>query len=683
MKRDMKVGTYVAILIAACLVGGYFIEYVLSGQFNSFNQASNRHNDNRLWLKDFERVVSDSNQYLISVDLIIASGQTYLAQGAKSKGQLIAAELIALESKSQFQFNHASLAKLADNVLSINELIKQTELVNAEGRQEKLSILLNQYDPIAFAFSSELDGLKKQFQTALSVNVKHLETARGESEQLTIIIRIVFSLFLMGLWYWASRKISSPLQDLTTMAQAAEKGAKFEGVDRGPREIRQLSKNMEDMTNSLSYQARHDSLTQLLNRRAFDLQLNIEVQKTISTSGCVTHALCFIDLDRFKAINDTCGHAAGDELLQNVATLLKKMVRSSDVVARLGGDEFAILLVNCDIKTAESICNKIRHAIRELKYFRNDHVFQISASMGVTLVNGENESSLDLLNAADTACKYVKDSGRDSVHVFYVDDAHLQQKRGEVSLISQINRAIEENSFVLCKQSIVPLASDIQGEHYEILIRMRSVEGQLVYPDAFLPLAERYDLCHKVDECVVNTVLDRLLESPVELDKLQMCSINLSGQSIGSQEFHDFLLTKLKETQFPAEKLCFEITETSAVTHLDTATSLINSLRTLGCRVALDDFGSGLSSFAYLKTLPVDIIKIDGAFVKDVVKDRASNVTVKSITEIASALGKQTVAEFVENEEILAMLHHIGVDYVQGYYFDRPTVFIDTTIKEP
>jgi diguanylate cyclase (GGDEF)-like protein len=673
----MKIGTYVAILIAACLVGGYFIEFVLSGQFNSFNQASTRHNDNRLWLKDFERVVSDSNQYLISVDLIIASGQTYLAQGAKNKGQLIATELRVLESKPQSLFTNPSLAKLSNDVLGINELIEKTELVNAEGREEKLSILLNQYDPIAFKLSSELAQLKQQFQSTLSVNLKQLEIVKAESEQLTIITRVVYSLFLMGLWYWASRKISSPLQDLTNMAQSAEKGGQFEGVNRGPREIRQLSKNMEDMTNSLSYQARHDPLTQLLNRRAFDLQLHSEVQKTISISNSVTHALCFIDLDRFKAINDTCGHAAGDELLQNVANLLKKMVRSSDVVARLGGDEFAILLVNCDIKTAEEICNKIRHAIRELKYFRDHHVFQISASMGLTLVNGDNDSLFDLLNAADTACKYVKESGRDSVHVFYVDDAHLQRKRGEVSLISQINRAIEENSFVLCKQDIVPLSANAKGLNYEILIRMRSEQGELLYPDAFLPLAERYDLCHKIDECVVNTVIDYLFESPAELEQLEMCSINLSGQTIGSQEFLGFILTKLDTTQFPANKLCFEITETSAITHLDTATDLINRLREYGCRVALDDFGSGLSSFTYLKTLPVDIIKIDGSFVRDIVDDHVSYVTVKSLTEVASALGKKTIAEFVENKAILEALEHVGIDYAQGYYFDRPSVFID------
>lgn len=672
----MKVGTYLAILIFACLIGGYLIEIVLSGQFTNYNVASGQFSENRLWLRDLDRVISDSNQYLISTDLILGSGETYLTSGARAKGELIADNLLELQRRNHLLVNGGALEKLSGLVAEISRYLEQGAAAAGQTRDRQLSLLLAQYDPVAYRLSSELEELKQSAASALDREARALEARRRAAERVKILTRTVFSMFLLALWYWANRKISMPLRALRNMAQSAEVGLTFEGVERGPKEIQQLSNNMREMTNSLSYQATHDPLTKLLNRRAFDRNLLNFVQ-TARARG-VTHALCFIDLDRFKMINDTCGHASGDELLQRVAQLIESNVRSSDVVSRLGGDEFAVLLTGCNIATAVEISDKIRVAIRDLKYFYDDQVFSISASIGVTLIAQAGDSVVDLLNAADTACKFVKDSGRDNVHVFDVGDELLQKKRSESSAIAQLISAVDDNRFVLFRQNIVPLnALANRGDHYELLVRMRSPDGVLVSPDKFLPLAERYDLCKRVDQCVVETAINWFVANPDELEQLEMCAINLSGQSIGSTSFREFIIEKLQSTGFPGEKLCFEITETAAVTHMGTAIDIITRLQDIGCKFALDDFGSGLSSFGYLKELPVDFIKIDGSFVRDMVDDHISMATVKSISDIAKALGKKTVAEFVESGAIADALKGIGVDYAQGYHFGRPKLFID------
>ncbi|MDX1736167.1 MAG: GGDEF domain-containing phosphodiesterase, partial [Halioglobus sp.] len=331
---------------------------------------------------------------------------------------------------------------------------------------------------------------------------------------------------------------------------------------------------------------------------------------------------------------------------------------------------------------ALQLCNKIRRAIRDLKYISRDQVFGVTASIGVTVVDDAIDSMSDLLNAADTACKFVKDSGRDNVHVFHVGDDVLEKRRSEISAVQRLTSALEENRLVLFRQSIVPLRSGLGGKkHYELLVRMRTPEGMLVGPEEFLPLAERYDLASRLDKSVISNALEWFTANPDELETLDMCAINLSGQSLGSSDFREFVADKLRVTAFPAHKLCFEITETAAVTHLGAAIDLVEELKAFGCRFALDDFGSGLSSFGYLKALPVDIIKIDGTFVRDMAEDDINFVTVKSIADIAKALGLETIAEFVEHGDIVEQLMSIGVDYAQGYHFGRPSLFIDPQRK--
>jgi diguanylate cyclase (GGDEF)-like protein len=470
-------------------------------------------------------------------------------------------------------------------------------------------------------------------------------------------------------------KIGNPVTRLTRMADTVLKGEVFEGIKNGPKETQQLSNNLTILTSTLSHQANHDSLTNLHNRRAFQRILINSVSD--ANDSDILSILCYIDLDRFKMVNDTCGHSAGDKLLIEVAQLLQDNVRDSDFVARLGGDEFAILLHGCTTSTALRICNKILNSIRDIRFAWEEEIFTISASIGITpFTNSDTNTSTrpqEIINTADMACKKAKESGRDNVQIFDVSSEIITQKRDEITWVNKLNTAIEEGHFVLFKQKIVPIGkTQEKGDHFEILIRMMANDGSLLPPSDFIPIAERYYLGARLDKWVVNAVIEWFLAHPAELDKLSMCSINFSGQSVGNKGIRKFIINKLHATNFPTEKLCFEITETAAVTDLSNAHLLIDELRALGCKFSLDDFGSGLSSFAYLKDLPVDIIKIDGSFIQDMMSNNVNVATVEAINGVAKAVGKQTIAEFVESAETLQELEKIGVDFAQGYHFHKP-----------
>lgn len=671
----MKIRSYLAILIAACLLGGYLIEYVLSAQYNQVNRLSEAHSEARIWIKDLERVNLDTAQYLISVDLVLGSDHTYLVSGTLAKGKLIIDNLELLAKENALLPNEYQLGSLFKSVKKINGYLERSQLIGSTDREVELLRLLTLYDRMAISLDNKLAEVKSIAHQQMADNTAALETLRKYSKRLERVTQIAFSLLLLFLWVWADRKMSTPLRQLKNMASRAGQGQPFESIQHGPAEIKQLSSHFAELTNSLSYQASHDPLTQLFNRRAFQ-RVMLEALNDANDKQ-LTHVLCFIDLDRFKAINDTCGHAAGDELLNYVASLLTSSVRTSDVVARLGGDEFAILLVDCGIDKGVSICNHIRNAIRDYRYQWGDSTFSVSASIGVTLIDDKGETIAEILNAADNACKFAKESGRDKVNVLAVGDKDLLRHQQEAERVNQLIVAIDENRFALFKQDIISLADSEQGKYFEILIRLKAEDGKLISAGEFLPLAERYFLSKRLDKWVVNTVIDWLLDNPQELELMSLCSINLSGQSIACDELRQFIVDKLQQTHFPAEKLCFEITETAAVTDLDSATAFIEELKMYGCQFALDDFGSGLSSFAYLKQLPVDIIKIDGFFVKDMLGNSIDLATVKAIHEVAKAVGKKTVAEFVETVEIADMLRSIGIDYAQGYYFDKPKTYID------
>ncbi len=671
----MRIKGYLATVILACLAGGFLIELLLSHQFRLAHEASEKHMQSVLWNKDVESLAIDISQYLITADLVLGSGQTYLVRGGVSKGRFIVQSLESLGAQDSPIPLTTELSETASTISSMSHYLEEAAVLPDEGRDEQLSYLLAESDRVSQLLVERLSRLRNLSKAAVSANYKLQVDERSNVTLIQYLSWGGFSLMVLLLWYWANRQISSPLRQLTQMARDAEAGEVFVGVTSGPKEVVELSNNTRRLTNSLSYQASHDALTDLNNRREFSRVL-AHYSDTVDES--ITHVLCFVDLDHFKVVNDTCGHAAGDELLAQVARLIQVCVRTTDVVARLGGDEFAILLTSCNVPDGSIICNDIRKAIADVRYQWDGEVYRISASIGLTLIDASKSSIEDILNAADTACKVAKDSGRNRVHTFDVGDATLADKRHEMLWINQINNALDKKRIVLHRQSIIGLNhSNRSDKHYEILLRLKASDGQLIYPNKFLPLVERYHLGPRLDREVVSATFDWLATHPQELAVLNTCAINLSGQSIACQDSLSFIITKLKQTGLPAEKICFEITETAAITDLENARQFIASLKALGCQFALDDFGSGLSSFAYLKTLDVDIIKIDGMFVKDMMTDAVNLATVKSINDVARALGKQTIAEFVESEDIAGELEVIGVDFAQGYYFDKPSLLVD------
>lgn len=424
------------------------------------------------------------------------------------------------------------------------------------------------------------------------------------------------------------------------------------------------------LSEQLSHQASHDSLTGLANRHAFEHRLQRALESAREQGA--EHALFYLDLDQFKIINDTCGHMAGDSMLRQLSQILQMRVRKQDMLARLGGDEFGVLVEHCSLQDAMGVANSLCKAVGEFHFAWGDKSFPVGVSIGVVPIDVYTESLGDVLSAADSACYAAKDAGRNRAHLYTENDVELSRRQGEMRWVARINQALEDNRFQLVFQPIVPTMGLPAGHHYELLLRMEDESGKIVMPGAFLPAAERYHLAAKLDKWVVSTALDWLFSNPRHLDKLSLCSINLSGHSLGDEYLLDYLVGRLKDQHLLTGKLCFEVTETAAIANLHNALHFIRTLKDIGCRFALDDFGSGLSSFAYLKKLPVDFLKIDGIFVEDIASDPVSLAMVRSINEVGHVMGMETIAEFVENDQILAQLRSIGVNYAQGYGIGRP-----------
>ena len=428
---------------------------------------------------------------------------------------------------------------------------------------------------------------------------------------------------------------------------------------------------------NLSWQATHDALTGLANRREFEYRLE-QVLHPMGTQQGRRHALMFLDLDQFKLVNDTCGHAAGDELLRHICALLQSDLREGDTLARLGGDEFGILLENCPAAAAEKIAESLRHTVQSLHFVWKGRPFMTTVSIGLVHL-GHTPTTLETsLRAADMACYMAKEKGRNRVQVYHADDSELSVRFGEMAWVQRLHMALEENRFCLYAQEISPLGHTDGGDgHIEILLRLHDEAGRIILPDSFIPAAERYGLMTSLDRWVVENVfkiISRCLqERPGR--PMAMCAINLSGITIGDDDFLGFLREKFHTYNIPPGMICFEITETSAIANLGSAIRFINELKALGCHFSLDDFCAGMSSFAYLKHLPVDFLKIDGSFVKDMLDDPINRAMVEVINHIGHVMGKRTIAEFVETPHIEQALLEIGVDYAQGYLIERPQLF--------
>jgi diguanylate cyclase (GGDEF)-like protein/PAS domain S-box-containing protein len=425
-----------------------------------------------------------------------------------------------------------------------------------------------------------------------------------------------------------------------------------------------------ELNRRLSYHASHDLLTGLVNRREFENRLEraLKSAKARETS----YALCYLDIDQFKIVNDTCGHSAGDALLGQMGALLKSKVRWRDTLSRLGGDEFGILLEACTLDEAMRMAESLREAVRSFRFSWEERVFRLGASIGVVPITADNEDVASVLSAADSACAAAKEQGRNRVHSFAENDIELMRRRREMQWAARINAALEEDRFELFRMPIQPLQVAETGAHYELLLRLRDENNRIVAPDNFIAAAERYGIMPSIDRWVIENALRWLVSEADERERLAMCSINLSGQSLGDDKFLPYVIDQFHRSGLDASKICFEITETAAVASFSQANRFIQALKELGCKFALDDFGTGLSSFGYLKHFPVDYLKIDGSFVREILHDPIDREMVRSINEIGHLTGKQTIAEFAENAEIIQMLKNIGVDYAQGYGVAQP-----------
>ena len=427
------------------------------------------------------------------------------------------------------------------------------------------------------------------------------------------------------------------------------------------------------MADQLSWQATHDSLTGLINRLEFENRLSKLLEKNKNSRQ--QHTLLYLDLDQLKVVNDTCGHVAGDEMLKQLATRFLNHIRDNDTLARLGGDEFGILLESCPTNRAETIAKNILHEMSQYRFLWLDKTFTTGSSIGLVHFTSESNDTIStLMTAADVACYAAKDAGRNRIHIYKPDDEELTQRHGEMERVSTIQEALENNRFVLYCQPIVNCSdSHDQPHHYEILIRLRDSDGKILPPMSFIPAAERYNLMPDLDRWIIKNVIKQLSSHP--LAQGSMVAINLSGNSLSDETFLSFVIDQLQSKSVDPNLFCFEITETAAISNLAHVTSFISVLRKLGCKFSLDDFGSGLSSFTYLKNLNVDFLKIDGAFVKDMKNDEIDRSMVKSINDVGHVMSLKTIAEFVEDKETFGILKELRIDYAQGYYFSEPFEF--------
>jgi diguanylate cyclase (GGDEF)-like protein/PAS domain S-box-containing protein len=431
------------------------------------------------------------------------------------------------------------------------------------------------------------------------------------------------------------------------------------------------------MQRKIEYQAEHDSLTGLWSRAAFDLRLDELIVSAMQGEG--EHVLIYIDLDQFKVVNDTVGHLAGDELLKQVATLLEAHTRESDILARLGGDEFALLMIGCDLDHAVMVAEQLREQLAEFPFAWDDHHFQIGASFGVVVID-RNLPDPNALSLADLACYSAKDQGRNRVHVYQPDDQLLLERRSEMKWVVRVKEALNEDRFVLYSQRLQALSRDPASRDYrEVLVRIRDDNNQLVMPGQFIPAAERYDIMHRVDEWVIRKSCDWL---SLPENQIVHLFINLSGASLANRHILELIERRLSQNPKLGKMISLEITETAAIGNLQQALNYMHRLKQHKVTFALDDFGSGLSSFSYLKTMPVDYVKIDGCFVRDLLTDPVDAAMVESICRISSQMGIETIAEFVEDVELIEWLVAVGVDYAQGYGIERPKPLLTNTSEQ-
>jgi len=527
---------------------------------------------------------------------------------------------------------HRQLKQLTISSQPYND--NAAELLMSDAPAEEVMPVLEKGAALQAQIFEKLEELvsleKKNTQAALTANQQHYSSTRNLLFALTVVA-LLFSLMV----------------------------------------ARIVIKRVSAMNQQLAYHASHDPLTGLINRREFECRVERSIQQ--ARAQAATHALLYLDLDQFKVVNDTCGHAAGDELLQQLSKLLLGSVRTRDTLSRLGGDEFGMLLENCPLDKAVEIANNLLKEIEAFHFTWSDNTFTLGISIGVVPIDRSTADISCTMSAADSACYIAKESGRNQVQIAHLGDRRLQERHGEMQWVSRLTRAIEENQFTLYYQPILPCANKATSrKHMEILLRMIDDDGTVISPGSFLPAAEKYNMASNIDRWIIENAMQWLARNTAQDGWPVTISVNLSGQTIGSPDMLKFIIDQMDETGVSAEQIIFEITETAAIANITSAMSFMLTLRGCGFRFSLDDFGSGLSSFAYLKKLPVDYLKIDGTFVRDILSDPVDYAIVKSINELGQLLGKETIAEFVETQEVAEELRMMGVNHVQGHAYAKP-----------
>ena len=501
---------------------------------------------------------------------------------------------------------------------------------------------------------------------------------RSLKSKLPDFYSVVPSLVQHGHWEGVLKKSSGETDDRTIRIVASplyDEDNRFVGARGTVVDVTVAS----DLAKNLQYQATHDSLTGLFNRREFDRLLAEAISNWKDSR--VPFCVCMIDLDRFKVINDNCGHAAGDLLLKQLAEQIRKSVRSGDVVARFGGDEFTILLYGCAIDSGVRIANAIREVVDRYRFNWKNKVFEVGASIGIADTDSSLGTVEEVLLAVDACCIKAKNLGRNQVQAYSPTDESVARQQGEMQWMARITEALQNNQLVLYYQPIVSVEDPVDtGSHFEILLRMRASDGTIYSPGMFLPAAERYSLIDKIDRQVADLAMSWISRQSIGPDTNLKVNINLSATTVSDDQFQRHLLKRINELGVNAKHFCFEITESAAMKNIFKTIEFLNSMRSMGCTIALDDFGSGFSSLSQLQTLPIDYIKIDGALIKDLPDSEINRALVKSVSEVAKILRVKTVAEFVENEEILRVLGELDIDYAQGYLFGKPMELVDLSL---
>lgn len=567
-------------------------------------------------------------------------------------------------------------AALVGDTAGLKAPVKYDELP-AGGMESVLSFegLLPDLNPAA---DSDDESVRRDFERAL-VRARKIQIgewlAASDVEGRPVILTVAFVGDASASFVLVNRRgIKNRELDLKQMAQALFEGkiTLLEDFDL-PLMERASQRMLENMHNQLAYQASHDELTQLLNRKEFERAVDAGIAQARRTG--VQHALLYIDLDQFKIINNTSGHTAGDELLKLIGETLAKLLKGQAAsVARLGGDEFGLLLTNVSTVDARKRSEEVLSAIRAQKFVWQGRAYSLSASVGLVFMDSSTDSVDSVMQYADEACYAAKDAGRNRVKEYELGDARMLRRRGVMEWVAELDKALAEDRLILNCQRIASILSPERRTegHYEILLTMRDELGEVMPPADFILAAETYNRMTVIDRWVISSVLTWLADHRSRLDYFGGFSINVSGHSVNDETFPDFVLEQFSRTQAPTSKVCFEITETAAIANLDNAVEFMNRMKIIGCRFSLDDFGTGLSSYSYLRNLPVDYVKIDGVFVKDIMTVPGDQAVVRSINEIGHYMGKKTIAEYVESEGILAALKDIGVDYAQGYCIEKP-----------